>query len=173
MKATERFTRHWTKAQPVVSAYIGSMVPDFHQAEDLLQSVAVVLLRKFGEYDERRPFVGWAIGIAKNEILSSRRTHARSSLSFHPELLDAVAAAYEEMSPEVSRRARVLQECLDKVDGHAWRMLRMRYEKSMKPGEIAARLGVAAGNVRVTLSRLRSSLQDCVDRRLETGGGGA
>ena len=173
MRAIERFTRHWTKAQPVVSAYVRSMVPDFHQAEDLLQNVAVVLLRKFGEYDDRRPFVGWAIGIAKNEILSSRRTHARGALSFNPELLDAVAVGYEEMSTEVSQRARVLQECLDKVDGHAWRMLRLRYEKSMKPGEIASKLGVQAGNVRVMLSRLRTSLQDCVERSIAAQGGEA
>src|SRR3954468_19026633 len=33
----DRFTRHWTQAQPVVASYINSMVPDFHAAEDLLQ----------------------------------------------------------------------------------------------------------------------------------------
>ena len=50
---------------------------------------------------------------------------------------------------------------------------RFTYEKSMKPGEIASRLGVAAGNVRVTLSRLRTSLQDCVERSMAAQGGGA
>jgi hypothetical protein len=41
----------WTKAQPFVAAHIGFLVPDFHRAEDVLQQVAVILVRKFDQYD--------------------------------------------------------------------------------------------------------------------------
>jgi hypothetical protein len=34
-----------------------TMVPDFHEAEDLLQNVAVVSLRKLSEYDPKHPFM--------------------------------------------------------------------------------------------------------------------
>lgn len=173
MEREERFTRHWTQAQPVVAGFVGSMIPDFHQAEDLLQNVAVVLLRKFDEYDPARPFAAWALGIAKNEILSWRRAHARSFLSYHPELLEAVAAAYEEMSPELRLRVSALKHCLQDVEGRAWDVLRLRYEESLQPRDIASKLGLAAGNVRVILSRIRTALQGCVERRLSSQEGRA
>ena len=66
MNIDERFMRYWTRAQPVVAGYVSSMTPDVHEADDLLQDTAVVLLRKFGEYDPGRSFVAWALGIAKS-----------------------------------------------------------------------------------------------------------
>jgi RNA polymerase sigma-70 factor (ECF subfamily) len=169
----ELFTRHWTQAQPTVAAYINSMVPDFQQAEDLLQNVAVVLLRKFPEYDPSRPFVAWALGISRNEILSTRRSFARSFLSFHPDLLEGVAAAYEEMSPQLKARAAALQDCIENVKGHARKVLRLRYQEALAPRDIAGRLGLEPGNVRVILSRVRAALQECVERRLSAEGGPA
>jgi len=78
----EQFTRRWTEAQPIVAGYINAVVADFQEAEDLLQNVAVILLRKFPEYDGQRPFVAWAIGIAKREVLMARRHHARNFLCY-------------------------------------------------------------------------------------------
>jgi DNA-directed RNA polymerase specialized sigma24 family protein len=49
----EQFTRLWTEAQPIVSAYLNALVPDFQEAEDLSQDVSVILLRKFS--NRRRP----------------------------------------------------------------------------------------------------------------------
>ena len=170
MRTDERFMRHWTRAQPVIAGYVSSMVPDVHEADDLLQETAVVLLRKFGDYDPRRPFVAWALGIAKLEILSARRRHARGFLTYHGDLMDAVAGAYGEMAPELISRAGALRRCLQKIEGRAREMLRLRYEESLKPREIAERLAVAAGNVRARLSRIRSSLASCVARALAAGG---
>src|SRR5262245_25378219 len=78
--AHEQFTRLWTAAQPVVASYLGSLVPDFRDAQDLLQNVAIACLRKFAEYDSQRPFTTWALGMARLEVLNLRRTHARSRL---------------------------------------------------------------------------------------------
>lgn len=166
----ERFTRHWTQAQPIVASYINSIVLDFQEAEDLLQNVAVVLLRKFQEYDPQRSFVGWALGVARFEVLSARRSHARSFLSFREDLVEAIGAAYEELTPELKERTAALQECMRLVQGQASEMVKLRYEESLKPREIAARLGMAGGTVRVVLSRIRASLMQCVERRMAVEG---
>jgi RNA polymerase sigma-70 factor, ECF subfamily len=171
MADNERFTRDWTRAQPVVAGYIGSLVPDFHVAEDLLQDVAVVLLRKYGEYDPARSFVGWSLGIARLEVLARRRTHARSLLSTRPDLAEAVAGACEELAPELDRRAQALRACLEAVKGRSLEVLRLRYEAALPPRSITDRVGMSAGAVRVLLSRLRAALQACVERRLASEGG--
>ena len=164
----DRFTRHWTQAQPIVASYIASMVPDFHLAEDLLQDVAVVLLHKFGEYDPQRPFVAWALGVARFELLTWRRAQERTVLSLDSQLLEAVGAVYEELAPELEARGRALRECRKTLKGNAETVLNLRYEKALKPGEIARQLGLEAGAVRVQLSRIRAALQECVQRRLAT-----
>jgi RNA polymerase sigma-70 factor (ECF subfamily) len=166
----ERFMRHWTQAQPVVASYINSVTGDFHVAEDLLQDVAVVLLNKFSEYDAQRPFVGWALGVARYEMLMRRRSQERSLLSPDTELLNTVAGVYEELAPELDGRARALRECRKTLKGTAESVLRLRYEEALKPAEIARRLGMEAGAIRVQLSRIRAVLQECVERRVAITG---
>ena len=172
MGSHEDFTRYWTQAQPVVARYVNSIVPDFNQAEDVLQEVAVVLLRRFDEYDPSRPFAAWALGIARNKILALHRARPLSCLGDCPDILEAAASACEELAPEMEARRRALRECVGEVHGRAFKLLSLRYEQSLKPQEIARRLGMAAGAVRVALLRLRDTLQDCVERRL-VGQGGA
>jgi RNA polymerase sigma-70 factor (ECF subfamily) len=172
MVDNERFTRDWTRVQPVVASYINSLIPDFHAAEDLLQDVAVILLRKYGEYDPSRPFVAWAIGVARLEVLSARRDLARCPLARVPGLAEAVAAAHAEMADELDARAAALRECVARIEGRPREVLRLRYELALPPREITSRVSMTAGAVRVLLSRLRASLQDCIDRRLVAAGGG-
>jgi RNA polymerase sigma-70 factor (ECF subfamily) len=97
----ERFTRCWTLAQPIVASYLCAAVPDFHEAEDLLQNVSIVCLRKFSDYDERRPFVAWALGMAKIELLRLRRTQMRLPLLQDEKLLDELAFVSEELEPRL------------------------------------------------------------------------
>jgi RNA polymerase sigma-70 factor (ECF subfamily) len=166
----ERFTRCWTLAQPVVSSFIATAVPDFHEAEDLLQRVAIVCLRKFSNYDAQRPFVAWALGIAKIELLRLRRAQARSLLLHDESLLDAVGAACEELESELPMRERALGDCLRELTGRSAELVRLRYSENLKPAAIAGRLGMGPVAVRVALTRVRSSLRDCIERKLGSTG---
>ena len=168
METQEQFTRFWTEAQPKLAGYISALVPDFAEAEDLLQNVAVILLRKFPEYDPKRPFIGWAIGITKREILMARRRHARNFLCYQTDLLERISEAYEELAPELDDRSRALGECLKAVEGRASELLRLRYEEGLEPSAIAGRVGMAVVAVRVMLSRTRAALRECIERKLKT-----
>ncbi|MFM8584714.1 MAG: hypothetical protein ACKOFW_24920, partial [Planctomycetaceae bacterium] len=50
-------TRQWTLAQPVVSAFIGSIVRDVAARDDVLQETAVAVLESFDRYDPALPFL--------------------------------------------------------------------------------------------------------------------
>ena len=167
MDAHEQFTRLWTEAQPKLAGYINALVPDFQEAEDLLQDVAVILLRKFPQYDAKLPFIGWAIGITKREVLMSRRRHARNFLCYQSDLLERISEAYEELAPELEDRSRALAECLKAVRGRAGELLSLRYEEGLAPRAIATRVGMAVVAVRVMLSRTRSILRSCLDRQVK------
>src|SRR6478752_4145777 len=96
-QASEQLARLWTEAQPIVAAFILSAIPDFHQAEDVLQQVAVVLVREFEQFDTSRPFLPWALGIARNLVAKSRRDVARHSAHvLNDDVLDQIQAAFQE-----------------------------------------------------------------------------
>lgn len=166
MDSHEQFTRRWTEAQPVVAGYLNAVVPDFQEAEDLLQDVAVILLRKFPEYDPQRPFVAWAIGIAKLNVLASRRRHARNCLCYDADLLERIGEACEELAPEREDHCQALRECLRSIRGRAGEALRLRYEESLKTDAVASRVGMAVVAVRVMLSRTRAALRECIERKM-------
>jgi RNA polymerase sigma-70 factor (ECF subfamily) len=165
LSSSERFAVLWTKAQPTVSAFVSSLVPNFHQAEDVLDQVVVTLMRKFDQYDQDRPFVNWSIGIAKFEVLKHRRTMARDRHVFCDELVQDISEEYEEMSLELDHRRQVLTQCLDQVEGRGKKALQLRYFDDLKPAEIAERMRMAAGAVRVMLHRVRAAIRKCMERR--------
>jgi RNA polymerase sigma-70 factor (ECF subfamily) len=79
----------WTLAQPAVSAFITSVVRDFRDRDDVLQDVAVAVIESFGRWDPERPFVAWAIGVARNQVglYLRRRRREQHVLEFDPKRL--------------------------------------------------------------------------------------
>lgn len=170
LDAHERFTRCWTQAQPAISGYIHAMVGDRHGADDVLQDVAVALLRKFPEYDPARPFIAWAMGIAKMQILASRRDRARAGAHLCEAAVEQLAADWQELLPEADARALALADCVQRLDPRGRELVALRYREELEPQAISERLHCTPGAVRTALSRLRSALHDCVDRRLALAG---
>ena len=168
MEEHEQFTRLWTKAQPIVASYIGSMVADFNQAEDILQDVALVLVRRFGEYDSSQSFIGWALGIARMKVLAAWRDKPLQTLAASEDIANAVSAAHEELAPELERRTSALRHCLKQIKARTRELLALRYEQLLLPREIAAKTKMSPGAVRVTLARTRAALQLCIEQRLAT-----
>jgi RNA polymerase sigma-70 factor, ECF subfamily len=168
--AQEQFTRLWTQAHPVIAGYIAAVVADPHAADDVLQEVALTLLRKFADYDPARPFTAWAMGVAKTAILSERRDRARAWTRLRPATVESLEQVWQEILPSADARRGALSECLRHVTGRSRDLLALRYEQAIEPQDIAARLGMTAVAVRVALSRVRAALQACIEKRLADGG---
>lgn len=165
----EQFTRLWTQAHPAIAGYISAVVADPHAADDVLQEVALTLLRKFAEYDPARPFVAYAMGVAKTAILSARRDHARAVSRLRPATIESLEQVWQEVLPTADVRRGALHECLRRVAGRSRELVVLRYEEAIEPQEIAQRLGMSAVAVRVALSRVRAALQTCIEKRLAQG----
>lgn len=156
----------WTKVQPTVSAFIGSMLPDFHQAEDVLQQVAVIVVRKFDQYDPRQQFVAWVLGIAKNEVLKSRRAFMADRHVFDEELCEQLTDGYQQSIKEFDDVRSALGHCMRGLRGRAKSIMELRYGLDLKPGAIAKKVDMQPGAVRVLLHRVRGALRDCINNRL-------
>ena len=166
MEASERLAILWTKAQPFVAAYITSLIPDFHRAEDVLQQVAVILVRKFDQYDPAQPFLPWALGIARREVLKQQRQRARDRHVFSDDFAETLGAVCEEMAGQFDGYRQKLAECLKQLDDRARIALNLRYSHDIQPAAVAERMSLSPGAVRVLLHRARSALRTCIERRL-------
>lgn len=164
--------RHWTLAQPAVSAFLASIIRDFRDRDDVLQDVAVAVMESFDRWDPERPFVAWAIGIARNQAglyLRKRRRDARI-LEFDPETMDHLQAAFATVAAEEVPKLDFLRDCLKAVEGRARAVFELRYQQDLKPAAIAERIGLSANAVAKSLQRVREQLRDCVERRVTAQG---
>jgi RNA polymerase sigma-70 factor (ECF subfamily) len=164
----EQFALLWVGAQSTVAAFIRSLVPDFQQAEDVLQRVAVTLVRKFEQYDPDRPFAAWAIGVAKYEVLYHRRERATDRLVFDDEIVDKVASSYQRFAADADPFREALERCLGGLDGRAKEAIELRYAKGMNSPAVAEKMRLSPGAVRMLLCRARQALRLCIEQRVRS-----
>jgi len=167
----ERFLRFWTSAQPAVANYVHAMVRDHGAAKDVVQETAMVLYRRFLEYDESRPFLSWALGVARFQVMGLRRDATRDLVTFDDEILERFTEAWAELAPAASERVEALQFCLGRLASHARRLVRLRYYEDLNAGQIAEQAGGNGAAVRVALQRIREQLRACVEREIRSEGG--
>lgn len=163
--------RLWTASQAPVANYLHALVRDRPTAEDLLQETALVLFRRFAEYDEKRPFLAWALGIARFKVMGLQRDAARSRLVFDDEALERFTETWAEQSAGPSGRGAALESCIETLADHAQRVVRLRYYDDLTADQIGEKLGGNGASIRVTLQRIRAQLRDCIERRSRLEGG--
>jgi len=167
----EKLAAMWTKAQSTVAGFIRALIPEAEAAGDVLQETAMVCVRKFDTYDPSRPFDAWAVGIARFQVFAWRRQHAQQAGLVDDETVERIADRYEQLSERADAIRAALQACLGEMSGRGRRALELQYGHQMKTEGIAAQMEMTAGAIRTLLSRTRSALRKCIERRLAAGEG--
>lgn len=166
----EDFSQRWLDVDRQVFAFLLATTRDRVAAEDLLQETAVALLKADERYDPAQPFLGWAIGFAKQEARRWWRTRATSRQTRLGEDTCeqlAVLASDEAWADAQDRKAAALRACLTELHGRARQVITGHYVEELEQEAIAARLGMAISHLRVVLHRARQLLRSCIERRLE------
>lgn len=169
--ATLRATRLWTLAQPVVSAFVTSVVRNFTDRDDVLQEIAVAIVESFDRYDASRPFLAWTMGIAQRQVGLYLRRVRRDRLVFDDETIQSLAMAFEKQGTDPARKLDFLQDCLRQLEGRARQVCELRYRDDLKPAAIGETLGMTANAVAKMLQRIRDQLRGCVERKAGLAGG--
>jgi len=164
--------RLMTEHQRRIFGYIYTLVPDRHDAQDILQETSVVICKKFGQFRIGTDFVAWACQIAYWEVRRSRQKFARSKVVFNQVLADAISETAVDLMPEMSARHDALMKCLEKLHPRDRELLLTRYEPGNGVEEAAERSGRSLVAAYKALGRLRKLLFDCVTNQLSTGEAG-
>lgn len=165
---TMRIQQLFVKHQIGLRAFILSLEPNFTDAEDLLQEVFLVITRKANEFEEGTNFFAWACTIARFKLLELLRRRARSQ-ALSEEVIEALCAVEPETQFDDSRLA-ILQQCLEQLAPKARQMMFLRYYGEHSPSQIARLVSWTPNAVRVALSRARTVLQECLERRMRQEG---
>jgi RNA polymerase sigma-70 factor (ECF subfamily) len=172
-ESRKRLMALMTRHQRQIFAYIYTLVPDRHDAEDLLQETSVVICEKFDDFIPGTDFVAWACQIAWWRIRYSRQKFARSKVIFDDDVLEAVAHTATTMREELDDRHEALAGCLQKLPARDRELVLTRYEPGSGVAEAAQRTGRSMDAAYKALNRLRKLLHDCVTDQLAHPSGGA
>ena len=164
-EAARQAMRLWTLAQPTVSAFVTSLVRDFRDRDDVLQETAVAVIESFDRYDPQRPFVGWALGIARNQVGLYQRRRGRDRHTFDTEAVEQLAVAFENVTPDDLHQLDHLRNCMKRLEVRARRLCELRYHDDLKPAAIAEAVGMSANTVAKALQRIREQLRECMETK--------
>lgn len=169
----ELVTKNWVSVQHSIAVFIRSVVRDQDASEDILQEVALTVLRKRDEYRADASFYSWARSIAHYEVLAWKRRQARSRLVFSEEVIERVAQRFpSSASSQLDSYLDALKHCVSRLKGRASLVVDRFYRDDKRVGEIADSLGVSSNVVSVTLSKARTALKHCITSRLKHAEGG-
>lgn len=155
-----------TRHQRRIFSYIYTLVPNRHDAEDLLQETCVVICEKFQEYQPDTDFVAWACQIAWWRVRAARQKFARSKITFDDRVLEAVAHTAVSLATELDSRHLALEHCLRKLNPRDRELVLARYAPDGGVEEAASRSGRSRVAAYKALGRIRKLLFDCVTHHL-------
>ena len=169
-RRTLDFVRLLLRHQQEIYAYVLTLVPHVHDADDLFQNGMTVMWEKFGQFKPGTNFAAWAIRIMHYKILEYRRNAARSKrVLMEDSLFEALMDHLPTIQDEAAARIEALRKCQALLDDRAKRIIKMRYERNTSIEEIASHLKVSRRHVYHVLGQINNVLLRCMRRTLAQG----
>jgi RNA polymerase sigma-70 factor (ECF subfamily) len=140
-----------------VHRYVGSIVGDHHEAEDITQSLFVKLMSAIHDYQPRKvPFAAWLMRVARNAALDSLR--AKRMLPS-----DDIRIVDEGRGQIAFERCQSLKEALGRLPYEQREVLVLRYIAGLPPREIAQLLNKTQSSIHGLHHRGRLALKAALE----------
>lgn len=163
--AHDRFTRLLLHHQPDILRSVRLLVPHAADAQEIMQETSVALWKQFAAYDPSRSFGHWARGFARIEVLRFKRKRGRRP-ALSEQAVELLATTELEMADELDDRTEHLRECLSRLPLQQRSMIHHYYTDEMDVAAIAATQSRTVEAVYKSLQRVRQTLLDCIERKL-------
>jgi RNA polymerase sigma-70 factor, ECF subfamily len=164
---SERFVEEVIASQPRLFAYILTLLPDPHDASDVLQQTNMALWRDSGRFVEGTNFVAWALRTAYFKVLEHRQKSGRNRRRFSETMLENLARESQVyVGEQEDDRLAAMRQCLETLPARQREMLRRRYGQGESVRALAASQGQAASALATALFRIRRALWNCIQQRL-------
>ncbi len=170
-KHTLEFLKLFVRHQQEIYAYILTLVPNVHDADDLFQGGMVVMWEKFHQFRPGTNFAAWGVQIMRYQILDYRRNLARSKqVLLDDSLFDMLMDHMPAIQDELPARIEALRKCQGLLDDRSRRIVKMRYERNIPVEGIASYLKLSRRHIYHILGQINGVLLRCMRRTLAEGG---
>ena len=163
---TPDYAQRLAAAQSSLYAFILSLMGGRQEAADVLQETNLKLCLEFHRYDAAKPFVNWALTLARYEVMAWRTRQSRSRLVLDDDLVVVVAAHFEAEPLRPERELTALEKCLAHLPPKQREIMEARYQKGETVRAMAGRMGQAENALAALLYRIRRALHDCITAAL-------
>lgn len=148
-------------------AYIWAIVCDEHLAEDVLQEVSMLAVKKQAEINNEDHLRLWVRQAARNVSRNALRKRKNQPVTLKSEVIDLMEDHWADYdAPTCSNMSSALRECLRGLTPRARRIVKLRYEEGVSGQELAEMLNQKVRSVYTTVSRIHRILADCVKLRM-------
>jgi RNA polymerase sigma-70 factor, ECF subfamily len=159
------FLALFTPNNRVIFHFILSMIPNWNDAQDVMQETSRILWERFDTFQEGTDFVAWAVTVAKFQAMSFRKKKTRQKSTCLPDdLLELVASEYSH--DKEGDRIFALRHCLDQLPQPDREHVSLRFQEECAPKLVAQRLGVSVKRIYRNETRIMGLLLRCIRRRL-------
>ena len=169
-ESRRQFIRLMTKYERMVYGYILSLVPNWADADEILQETNIRLWEEFEKFQAGTNFAAWAIRVAHFQILTWRKKVSRSRLVFDQRVVDALAAEPCWTDDEFEARQQALADCVSELPVKSRELLRHCYVNGAKAKDVAVVMKRTPASVYKALERIRIVLHACIQRKLGNPG---
>lgn len=164
----EQFVSLLARHHSLVRGFIGTLLPNQTDAEDVFQQTCLVLWRKWALFDTQQSFSAWACGIAFYEVKNFQRTQSRDRHYFSDEILSLIMEQQSSSLSETDRQKQALDDCIQKLDRDSQQLILDCYHSQRSIKDVADQSGRSSDAIYKKLSRLRLRLMDCMQQSLHS-----
>lgn len=167
------FLRLYAKHEHEIYAYVMAMVPNWADADEIMQETCVRLWDQFGKFELGTNFVAWGRTIARYMVLAFRKRTARERVHFSQAFVDALADEVQATSDQsmdiAEQRKAALALCIDGLTTRNRDLLFEVYSTNQSIKVIAEKTGRPIQGAYQAISRIRKSLFECISRKMAGG----
>ncbi|MDG2122921.1 MAG: sigma-70 family RNA polymerase sigma factor [Verrucomicrobiales bacterium] len=163
----ELFIQRFAHHEPDLRRFIRSLLPNWTDADEVLQQTAIVIWKKFEQYDPETHFMKWACVIARFESLAYRRKMARDRLVFREDILELMADEGIDELEDRRKEHTAFESCLRDMPEKQRRFLTLAYTQGVKTKDLAEQAGSTAAAFYMRLKRLRHQLMHCIEAKTQ------
>lgn len=156
------------QARHRLMGYLVGLLGDGNTAEDILQETWLRLARAHEKGVEIEDVIPWSRGTARHLVQHHWRKKGKKHELVNSDLLDLVDMSFEENEQNEidGSRRDALRLCLSQLPKNSLSLLNMKYEEGLSFKAIAVKLERSPSALMMNLSRIRTKLGECVERRI-------
>ena len=162
------FVRLLATHERQLAEYVHALIPLWQDAEDVLQNTKLRLWEQFDSFQSGTDFAAWAFTIAHYAVRTHRTERQRQRVCFSDDLLEKISRHLPTISASApDARLSALIECVRALSQANRKLLSLVCAGQRKIKDVARELGQTSSATYVALFRIRRSLHECVENRLQ------